>query len=141
MRLPDGALLSVPVNRADALGLRHIVNSLAVIKAGLRSLPQLLPDDDRQRMTELKARSQAPDALALVQAVRDLLERGRTRKLTGADQKWLAAARERLSAEAAQVDEVALPEARAMLQQDMERLCPTHSPSTVSAKTRSGAGK
>lgn len=141
VRLPDKALLSVPVTRAEALGLRHIANSLAVIRTGLHSSAQPLPDDDRQRFIELRARSQSPGAMALIQAVRDLLDRGRTRKLTSADQKWLVAASERLSAEAAQVDEVDLAEARAVLQQEIDSLSPNGSPNAQSAKARSGAGK
>jgi len=122
VRLSDGGILSVPVARAEALGLRRVVNSLAAIMACLRSPAHPLPDDDRQRVIELKARWQSPQPAALAQAVRDLLGRSRTRNLTPNDKKWLANACERLSAEAALVDVIELAETRAAIQRAVEQL-------------------
>jgi len=121
IRLSDGTVLSVPVTRAETLGLRPVVNGLASIVAGLRSTARPLPDDDRQRAIELKARWQAPQPAALTQAVRDLLSRSRTSHLTPADKKWLTNACERLSTEAAWVDAIDLREARTAIQQEIER--------------------
>jgi RNA polymerase-interacting CarD/CdnL/TRCF family regulator len=121
IRLADGTVLSVPVTRAETLGLRPVVNGLASIVAGLRSTARPLPDDDRQRALELKARWQAPNPAALTQAVRDLLSRGRASHLTPADKRWLTSACERLSTEAAWVDAIDPREARAAIQQEIER--------------------
>jgi RNA polymerase-interacting CarD/CdnL/TRCF family regulator len=115
-----GAVLSVPVARAEALGLRLIINSLATIVACLHSPAHPLPDNDRQRVVELQACWRAPQPAALTQAVRDLLSRGRTRRLTPADKKWLTSACERLSAEAALVDEIDLFKARRAIQQEVD---------------------
>jgi RNA polymerase-interacting CarD/CdnL/TRCF family regulator len=90
--------------------------------ACLRSPAHPLPDDDRQRVIELKTRWQSPQPTALAQAVRDLLGRSRARNLTPNDKKWLANACERLSAEAALVDVIELAETRAAIQREVERL-------------------
>jgi RNA polymerase-interacting CarD/CdnL/TRCF family regulator len=121
IRLSDGTVLSVPVKRAETVGLRPVINGLASIAAGLRSTARPLPDDDRQRALELKARWQASNPVALTQAVRDLLSRGRSSHLTPADKRWLTNACERLSTEAALVDEIAPTEARAAIQQEIDR--------------------
>ncbi len=122
IRLSDGAVLSVPVARAEAVGLRPLVNGLAAIVALLRSPAQPLPDDARLRVMELNARWQAPQPAALAQAVRDLLSRSHSRSLTPGDKKWLTSACERLSAEAALVDGIDLDEARAAIQYEMDQL-------------------
>lgn len=121
VRISDGALLSVPLDRVEAVGLRPIVNSLASIVACLHTPAHTLPDDDRERLARLKAHSQAREPAALSQAVRDLLNRGRDCRLTSADRKWLESACERLSAEAAWVDEVSQEKARAAIQQEISR--------------------
>jgi RNA polymerase-interacting CarD/CdnL/TRCF family regulator len=142
VRISDGATLFVPVDRAEALGLRPIINSLAGIVACLHSPAQPLPDDDRLRFVELKARSQAPESMALSQAVRDLLNRGRDCRLTPADHKWLDNACERLSAEASWVDEVDLDHARTVIRQEVNQFKPDKaSAPTPSKKHKSGANK
>jgi RNA polymerase-interacting CarD/CdnL/TRCF family regulator len=122
VRLSDGGVLSVPVTRAEAVGLRRVVNSLSSIMSCLRSSAHTLPDNDRQRAVELKACWQSPDPASLARAVRDLVHRSRTRKLTPADKKWMNSACERLSAEASLVDAVELVEARAAIQGEVDRL-------------------
>jgi RNA polymerase-interacting CarD/CdnL/TRCF family regulator len=52
--------------------------------------------------------------------MRDLL--GRSRSLTAGDRRWLAKARERLSAEAALVDGIDVAEARTAIQSEMDQL-------------------
>ncbi len=143
IRISDGGTLLVPVDRAEALGLRPIVNSLAGIVACLHSPPQSLPDDDRLRFTELKSRSQAPESLALTRTVRDLLNRGRANRLTPADHRWLDSACERLSAEAAWVDEVELDHARTIIRQEMEQFAPDASQASgaLGKKRKSGSAK
>jgi RNA polymerase-interacting CarD/CdnL/TRCF family regulator len=122
VRLADAAILSVPIDRAEALGLRRIVNGLTAILTCLRSRAQSLPRDGRQRAMELKARSSSPQPDALTQAVRDLLGRSRPQDLTPADKRWLSSACERLSAEAALVDAISLDEARRAIQLEVDRL-------------------
>ena len=73
VRLSDGGILSVPVARAEALGLRRVVNSLAAIMACLRSPAHPLPDDDRQRVIELKARWQSPQPAVIKEQVQVII--------------------------------------------------------------------
>jgi RNA polymerase-interacting CarD/CdnL/TRCF family regulator len=122
VRLSAGGVLSVPVARADAVGLRRVVNGFKKIVACLHSPARPLPDNDRQRIVELKARWQSPQPGALAEAMRDLLARSRVRSLTPADKKWLANACDRLSDEAARVDAIEVAEARAMIQREMDHL-------------------
>ncbi len=122
IRLSAGGVLTVPVSRAESLGLRLIVNSLASIVDCLRSPVHPLSDNDRQRVLELKARWQAPEPTALAGAVRDLLHRRRTGRLTPSDKKWLTHACERLSAEAALVDSIDKFQASTAIQQEIDRL-------------------
>jgi len=124
VRLADGSVLSLPVARAEAVGLRLVVNGLGTIVASLRSPAHPLPDDARQRMLELNARWHAAQPAALAQAVRDLLGYSQIRKLTSGDKKWLTSACERLSAEAAMVDGIDLAEARSAIQQEIDQLKP-----------------
>lgn len=122
VRLSEGGVLSVPVARAESLGLRRVVNSLQSVVECLRSSAKLLPDNDRERVVELKARWRSPQPMAVAEGVRDLLARSRTRSLTPADKKWLVSACERLSGEAARVDTMDLAEARAVILEEVERL-------------------
>jgi RNA polymerase-interacting CarD/CdnL/TRCF family regulator len=122
VRLSVGGMLSVPVARARSVGLRRVVNGLKNIVVYLRSPAHPLPDNDRQRVVELKARWQSPQPQALAEAVRDLLARSHSRGLTPADKKWLANACDRLSGEAARVEGIDVSEARAVIQSEMDQL-------------------
>ena len=122
VRLSRGAMLTVPVDRAQALGLRLVVNGLAITVACLHDSIHPLPDNDRERVVQLQACWQAPQPAALAGAVRDLMGRSRTRRLTPGDKRWLANACERLSAEAALVDAIDLFQARATIQQEVALL-------------------
>jgi RNA polymerase-interacting CarD/CdnL/TRCF family regulator len=118
--LTGNGLLSLPVAQAKALGLRRAVNGLAALIACLHSPADPLPDDARLRAIELNTRLRAPQPKALMETVRDLLDRGLTRNLTPADKKWLLGAQERLSVEVAIVDRTASDEARAAIQREIE---------------------
>ena len=122
VRLSQAGMLSVPVDRAEALGLRRIINSLATIVARLRTPARPLPDNDRERVVALKVCWQAPRPAALAEAVRDLMGRSRTHRLTPSDKRWLAHACERLSAEAALVDAIDLFRAQDAIQQEVDLL-------------------
>ncbi len=122
VRLPGGSLLTVPVDRAEALGLRVIVNGVKAVVACLRAPSRPLPDNDRERVVKLRACWQAPQPGALAQAVRDLMGRSHTRRLTPGDKRWLASACERLSAEAALVDAIDLVQAQTAIQHEIDLL-------------------
>jgi len=124
VRLAKDSLLTVPVDRAEALGLRLIVNGLAAVTACLRTPMHPLPDNDHERFIWLKAcwRAQRPQALA--EGVRDLMGRSRTRRLTPADKRWLVNASERMSAEAALVDAIDVFPAWKAVQREIDLLKP-----------------
>lgn len=122
VRLVEGGVLSVPVTRAESVGLRRVVNSVKTIVTGLRSTARALPDNDRQRVVELKSRWQSAQPAAVTEGVRDLLARSRTHNLTPADKKWLMSACERLSGEAARVDAIDLARARIVILEEVDRL-------------------
>lgn len=122
VRLTKDSLLTVPVDRAEALGVRRIVNGLAAIVACLHAPVHALPDDDHERSLWLKACWHAPQPGALAEAVRDLVGRSRAYRLTPADKRWLANACERMSVEAASVDAIDVLEARDAIQRELDSL-------------------
>jgi RNA polymerase-interacting CarD/CdnL/TRCF family regulator len=122
VRLARDSLLTVPVDRAEALGLRLIVNGLAAIVACLHTPMHPLPDNDRERFIWLKACWNAPQPEALTEGVRDLTGRGRTYRLTPADKRWLVNASERMSVEVAMVDAIEVFQAREAVQREIESL-------------------
>ena len=124
VRLTRDSLLTVPVDRAEALGLRLIVNGLAAVVACLRTPMHTLPSNDRERSMWLKACWSAPQPEALAEGVRDLVGRGRTARLTPADKRWLVNASERMSVEAALVDAIDVFRARELVQREIDRLKP-----------------
>jgi RNA polymerase-interacting CarD/CdnL/TRCF family regulator len=124
VRLTKASVLTVPVDRAEALGLRPIVNGLAAVVACLRTPIHSLPDNDRERIIRLRACWHAPQPGALAEGVRDLMGRSHTRRLTPADKRWLTNASERMSAEAAWVDAIDVFEAQQAVQQEIDLLKP-----------------
>jgi RNA polymerase-interacting CarD/CdnL/TRCF family regulator len=124
IRLAQGGVFSVPVQRAAAVGLRRIVNSIEDIRNCLRSPAAPLPINTRQRLTELSARAHAPCAEAMPEAVRDLLGSAAERRLTPAEKKWLDEAIERLAMEASLVEKTDVATARMMILHEIEELRP-----------------
>jgi len=124
VRLTKASLLTVPVDRAEALGLRLIVNGLAAVAACLRTPMHPLPNNDRERFKWLRTCWHAPQPGAVAEAVRDLMGRSRTNRLTPADKRWLVNASERMSAEAALVDAIDVLRAREEIQREIDLLKP-----------------
>ncbi len=124
VRLTKNSLLTVPVDRAKALGLRLIVNGLATIMACLHTPMRSLPNNNRERFIWLRACWRAPQPEALAEGVRDLMGWGRTHRLTPADKRWLVNASERMSAEVALVDAIDVLQAREVVQREIDLLKP-----------------
>jgi RNA polymerase-interacting CarD/CdnL/TRCF family regulator len=122
IQLLDGGTMFVPVNRAERLGLRLLTNGLDMIKAGLHSPPRGLPRDGRERAAELQARSQMGEPTALVAAVRDLVVQSRGRTLSASETTWLRKSCERLSIEAALVDNISRSEAHTVIWETVKQL-------------------
>lgn len=115
IQLMDGGTLSVPVSRADHVGLRPLTNGVEAVTKCLRSPTLSLPEDARKRAAELQARSQNGEPTALAAAVRDLLAHNRGRALRDSEKLWLDKAYTRLVTEAALVDRISKPQARAAI--------------------------
>jgi RNA polymerase-interacting CarD/CdnL/TRCF family regulator len=122
IELMEGGTLLVPVVKADAVGLRRLSNRLEDIELWLRSPAEELPVNSRERVGELRTRDQAVDPGALAQAVRDLIPRRQRRSLTATEKMWLDRACERLSQEAALVENIPVPQARAAIWQIIDTL-------------------
>lgn len=121
IRLTQGGSLFVPVHRAEGLGLRRLENGLAAVQDCLASPAEGLPENGRERLGELRFRSQARQPGALAQAVRDLLHE-RKGRLTNGEKTWLDNSCERLITEAALVDQIPVAEARAAIRKAVDRL-------------------
>jgi RNA polymerase-interacting CarD/CdnL/TRCF family regulator len=122
VRLAASGLLSVPVDQADDLGLRRLVNGVTATLDLIRANALPLPDHPRMRNAELLSRWQSPEPAALAGAVRDLLGHARQFGLKSGEQQWLTRACERLGAEAARVDGITLAAARLAITREVTRL-------------------
>lgn len=122
IRLLDGGTMYVPVNRAERLGLRLLTNGIDAIRVCMHSPPRSLPRDGRERAAELLRRSQMAEPTALVGAVRDMVAQSRGRALSASETTWLRKACERLSIEAALVDEVPRSQAHDAILETVKQL-------------------
>ena len=117
IELTKGGTLLVPLTRATTVGLRRLVNGLQAIESCLGSPAQELPDNNRQRAAALRERELTAEPTALARAVRDLLAWCAGRKLSQSEKVWLEKSCECLSTEAALVDHITLPQARAAIRE------------------------
>ncbi len=122
IRMAYRGRLTVPIDHAEAVGLRVLVNGLARIAAGLRKPAHPLSENHRERGRELDAYWHDMRSEALTEGVRDLMSRERRGKLTSNDRRWLSSACERLSTEIALVDAMELFKARAAMQREIDLL-------------------
>ena len=122
IQLLAGGTLHVPVSRAERVGLRILTNGVDAITICLRSPPQSLPTDARQRAAELWSRSQTGDPAALTASVRDMVVQSRGRTLSDSERVWLDKARERLITEAALVDHISKAQARDAIWEVVQKL-------------------
>jgi len=122
IQLLAGGTLLVPVSRAKRLGLRLLTNSLEVITTCMHSPPRSLPKDGRERAAELLARSQMGEPTALAASVRDMVAQSRGRTRTASEKTWLEKACERLSVEAALVDNISRSQAHAAIWETVKQL-------------------
>jgi CarD family transcriptional regulator len=96
--------LRVPRRMMSELGVRRAMSKrkLPRIWEALRSTPQALPADFKERQEQIREQLRTGDPIAIAEAVRDLSWREHEAYLTKADTKLLAQGRELLA------DEVAL---------------------------------
>jgi RNA polymerase-interacting CarD/CdnL/TRCF family regulator len=115
IRLEAGGTLLVPLSRAESVGLRRLTSGVEAVKAGLCSPAQSLPTSFRERAALLRLREQQAEPAALAHLVRDMLAQSRGRTLSAGEKTWLDTACQRLSTEAALVDQIPMFQARAAI--------------------------
>jgi RNA polymerase-interacting CarD/CdnL/TRCF family regulator len=116
IHLDEGGTLLVPVRRAESVGLRRLSFGVEAIKENLHSPAQELPDNFRERAEVLRARGQRTEPMAFVNSVRDMLAQSRGRTLSASEKTWLNKSCQRLSAEAALVDNISIFDAERAIQ-------------------------
>jgi len=121
VQLSEGGSLLVPLERAESLGLRPLINGVQAVDTCLGSPAEKLPENNRQRAAALRERELMTTPTALAQAVRDLLAWCGGRRLAPGERTWLEKSCERLSAEAAVVDNMTMPQARAAIRESVNR--------------------
>lgn len=122
IQLDEGGTLWVPVNRAQSVGLRRLSLGVAAIKEKLSSPAQELPANFRERAEALRQRGQRAEPAAFVNAVRDMLAQSRGRTLSAGEKSWLAKSCQRLSTEAARVDQISIYDAEDAIEAVVRKL-------------------
>ena len=120
--LMNGGTLLVPVNQAKRLGLRHLTNGVDAIIRCLQSPARSLPDDARKRASELWARAQMDEPMALAASVRDMLAQSRGRVPSASEKTWLTKSCESLISEAALVDHIPKSQASKAIWKEVKQL-------------------
>jgi RNA polymerase-interacting CarD/CdnL/TRCF family regulator len=115
IHLVEGGTLLVPVDRAESLGLRRLTNGIEAVKASLCSPAESLPANLRERASVLRTRELLAEPAALAHSVRDMLAQSHGRALSAGEKTWLDKSCQRLSTEAALVDHITMPQARAAI--------------------------
>lgn len=122
IQLVQGGTLFVPVKGAKRLGLRLLTNGVDAITVCLHSPPRSLPSNARERAAELLTRTQMGEPTALAASVRDMVAQSRGRTYTASEKTWLEKACERLSVEAALVDQISRTQAHDVIWEMVKQL-------------------
>ena len=122
IQLDEGGTLLVPVRRAQSVGLRRLAFGIEAIKKNLYSPAQALPDNFRERAEALRSRGQGAEPTAFVNSVRDMLAQSRGRMLSAGEKTWLNKSCQRLSIEAALVDNISVYDAEEAIQAVVQEL-------------------
>ena len=110
--------LMLPIDRAEAAGLRPVVSQLRLIQVWrtLRSDPDTLSDDHKVRYTRLGEKLQGAVILRVAEAVRDLAGRRQVRnQFTIKEKRFYERAMTLLAAEIAAVQSSDMGEAKAQI--------------------------
>lgn len=109
--------LRIPVDKIDDLGLRPVIrrSKLDVIMETLRSEPNRLSKNNKQRQGGLREKLGAGYAIEIAEAVRDLTWHKELEHLTKADSDLLAWGQDLLTAELAVVTDSEVTEAKAKI--------------------------
>ena len=114
IEIPDqGLTLHIPQHRMGITGVRPAVSDKQLPKVLdiLRSKPDQLPDDHKERQEQVWEKLKANEPVQVVETVRDLMWHQQQAHLTKKDTEYLDRARKMLAAEMALVDGCKVAEA------------------------------
>jgi CarD family transcriptional regulator len=104
----DHGILMMPIDQAEAAGLRHAIGEPGRFEQVLAQHPEHLDADHRKRQAELAERIHSGDAFQVAEAIRDLAWREQQEGLTERDSRLKAEAETLLAGEMALMPEVDL---------------------------------
>jgi len=112
-----GLTLRVPMRKVRELGVRPVMprEKLARVWDILKSAPQHLAEDFKERQEQIRQKLQAGSPLAIAEVIRDLTWREQYAYLTKADSELLARGRQLLADEMALVMDKEIVEAEQMI--------------------------
>ena len=117
-----GLTVHIPVSRADDMGMRRAIprSRLARVLGALRSKPNDLPQDYKERQEQICAEIKSGKVMRLAAAVRDLTWHRERAHLTRRDSDLLKQGQELLAAEMALVSGDDVDQANALIEATLE---------------------
>lgn len=114
----------VPVEQADSLGVRPVMDAAAILKV-LHASPNQLPDDYKERQAIIEELLATSDAVQMALGARDLAWFAGARPLTGRDIQLYEELQTQLASELSLAQGVTLEEAREQLVSELNALSAT----------------
>jgi CarD family transcriptional regulator len=117
----DEGEFMVPVEQAESLGIRPVMDAKAIFKV-LHSSPNQLPDDYKERQAVIEELLATSDAVQLALGARDLAWFAGSKSLTGRDIQLYEELQTQLASELSLAKGVSLEEAREELTAELNAL-------------------
>jgi CarD family transcriptional regulator len=117
----DEGEFMVPVEQAEMLGIRPVMREKAILKV-LRSAPNPLPDDYKERQAIIEELLATSDAIKLALGARDLAWFSGVKSLTGRDMQLYEDLQTQLASELSLAKGIGLEEAREGLVSELNGL-------------------
>jgi CarD family transcriptional regulator len=117
----DEGEFMVPVEQAESLGIRPVMDAKAIFKV-LRSRPNPLPDDYKERQAIIEELLATSDAIQLALGARDLAWFAGVKSLTGRDIQLYEELQTQLASELSLAKGISLEEAREELTTELNAL-------------------
>lgn len=114
----------VPVEQAESLGIRPVMEAAAILEV-LHSSPNQLPDDYKERQAIIEELLSTSDAIQMALGARDLAWFSGARSLTGRDIQLYEELQTQLASELSLAKDVGLDEARDELVNELNALSAT----------------
>jgi CarD family transcriptional regulator len=117
----DEGEFMVPVEQAESLGIRPVMDAKAIFKV-LHSSPNPLPDDYKERQAIIEELLATSDAVQLALGARDLAWFAGVKSLTGRDIQLYEELQTQLASELSLAKDISLEEAREELVAELNAL-------------------